>query len=42
MEGVAELLDEAEDVINEVGPGILAEFEPKARRKWWPFGKRTS
>ena len=18
------------------------EFEPKARRRWWPFGKRTS
>ena len=42
MEGAAELLDEAEDVINAVGPEILHEFEPKARRKWWPFGKRTS
>jgi hypothetical protein len=42
MEGVAELLDEAEDVVNAVGDDILHEFEPKARRKWWPFGKRTS
>ena len=42
MEGVAELLDEAEDVVNAVGPELLHEFEPTARRKWWPFGKRTS
>ena len=40
MEGVAELLDEAEDVVNAVGPEVLHEFEPQARRRWWPFGKR--
>ena len=42
MEGVAELLDEAEDVVNAVGAEVINEFEPKARRRWWPFGKRTS
>ena len=42
MEGVAELLDEAEDVVNAVGDEILHEYEPQARRRWWPFGKRTS
>jgi hypothetical protein len=40
MEGVAELLDEAEDVVNAVGPQILEELEPRARRRWWPFGRR--
>ena len=40
MEGVAELLDEAEDIVNAVGPEMLHEFEPKARRRWWPFGRR--
>ncbi|HEV3353903.1 MAG TPA: hypothetical protein VG076_13330 [Acidimicrobiales bacterium] len=43
MDGIAELLDEAEDVVNAAAPEILDEFEPpKARRRWWPFGKRTS
>ena len=41
-DGAAEVLDEAEDVVNAVAPEILDEFEPKARRRWWPFGKRTS
>ena len=40
MEGVAELLDEAEDVVNAVGDEILAEYEPDRRRRWWPFGRR--
>ena len=41
MEGVAELLDEAEDVVNAVGSDVLAEFEPeRTRRRWWPFGRR--
>ena len=39
-EGVAELLDEAEDVVNAVGDEILAEYEPDRRRRWWPFGRR--
>jgi hypothetical protein len=42
MQGVAELLDDAEDVVNDAGDEILDEFEPKASRRWWPFGKRTS
>ena len=42
LEGVAELLDEAEDAVNAVAPDVLREFEPQARRRWWPFGKRTS
>ncbi len=40
MEHAAEVLDDAEDIINAVGPEILEEFEPKARRRWWPFGRR--
>ena len=41
MDGIAELLDEAEDVVNAAAPEILDEFEPpKARRRWWPFGRR--
>ena len=39
MEHAAEVLDEAEDIINAVGPEILEEIAPKARRRWWPFGK---
>ena len=42
MQDAAEVLDEAEGIVNAVGPEILGEFEPTARRKWWPFGKRTS
>jgi len=42
MQDAAEVLDEAEDIVNSVGDEILHEFEPKARRKWWHFGKRTS
>jgi|SRR5438132_3670827 len=40
MEGVAELLDEAEDVVNAVAPELLDEVEPAARRRWWPFKRR--
>ena len=32
-EGVAELLDEAEDIVNAAGPEILAELHAK-RRRW--------
>jgi hypothetical protein len=45
-EEAAALLDQAEDIINEVGPGILAEVQAQrdkqaaGRRKWWPFGRR--
>ena len=45
---VGALLDEAEDIINAVGPDVRAEWEAeKARRarearrpRWWPFGRR--
>ncbi|HZQ27272.1 MAG TPA: hypothetical protein VFA94_06210, partial [Acidimicrobiales bacterium] len=32
FEGVAELLDQAEDIVNEVGPQVLAEWETKRGR----------
>ena len=35
-EGIAELLDEAEDIVNAAAPDILSEFSTKKRR----FGKR--
>ena len=39
--GAAELLDEAEDIINAAGPGILAELSnERPRKKWWPWGRR--
>jgi hypothetical protein len=31
-EGIAELLDEAEDIINSAGPGILAEVQAQEQR----------
>ncbi len=31
-EGIAELLDEAEDIVNAAGPSILAELEAEQRR----------
>ena len=31
-EGIAELLDEAEDIVNAAGPGILAEVEHEQRQ----------
>ena len=44
LEGAAELLDEAEDIVNAAGPGVLREFgvdpDPR-RRRWWPFGRRA-
>ena len=41
MEGAAELLDEAEDVINAAGPEVLEEFEAeRPRRRRWLFGRR--
>jgi hypothetical protein len=40
IEGV---LDEADAIVNEVGPDILAEIErERAGRKWWQFWKRSS
>ena len=44
LEGAAELLDDAEDVVNAAGPEILREFgvDPDhGRRRWWPFGRRS-
>jgi hypothetical protein len=44
----AQLLDNAEDIINMAGPEIIAEVEREraeresrpAKRKWWPFSGR--
>ena len=39
LEGVAELLDEAEDIVNAAGPSILAEIDRQQPRQ--PFWKRV-
>jgi len=39
-EGIAELLDEAEDIVNAAAPDILAEFEGKQKRG--PFGRKRN
>jgi hypothetical protein len=44
-ESVARLLDEAEDILNEVGPRVVDEVNREmgrasSRRKWWPFGRQ--
>lgn len=39
---VAALLDEAEDIINNAGKGIIDDLDrdrQRRRRKWWPFGR---
>jgi hypothetical protein len=44
---IGSLLDEAEDIINSVGPRVRAEVDEerqrersrRARPKWWPFGR---
>lgn len=46
--GVAELLDQAEDIVNSIGPGIVAEVEKERRRSsvasvstpWWRRWRR--
>ena len=38
-EGIAELLDEAEDIVNAAGPTILAELEAEQRRSGGPLGR---
>ena len=47
-EGIAELLDEAEEIVNAAGPQILAEVEAEdakrdgtkgKRRSWFRFGR---
>ena len=45
-ESVAQLLDEAEDILNEVGPRVIDEVNREqgrdtGRRNWWPFGHRS-
>jgi hypothetical protein len=37
---VAALLDQAEDIINSAAPGIIAEFEPKAKKKKGRFRRK--
>jgi hypothetical protein len=40
-EGAAELLDEAEDILNAAGPEILAEMaEAEGRPAWWKRWRR--
>jgi len=38
-EGIAELLDEAEDIVNAVGPQILAEIEAEQRKGQGRMGR---
>ena len=38
-EGIAELLDEAEDIVNAVGPQILAELEAERRKAEGRLGR---
>ena len=38
-EGIAELLDEAEDIVNAVGPQILAELDAEQKKANSPFGR---
>ena len=39
-EGIAELMDEAEDIVNAAGPSILAEIRGTARPAWGPGWRR--
>ena len=44
-EGIAELLDEAEDIVNSVVPETLLAIQEEqaaaaSRRSWWPFRRR--
>src|SRR3954469_8023328 len=40
-DGIAELLDEAEDIVNAAEPAVVDELDgERRRRRWWPFGKR--
>lgn len=38
-EGIAELLDEAEDIVNAAGPAILAELDAEQKRASSPLGR---
>lgn len=38
-QGIAELLDEAEDIVNAVGPQILAEIEAEQRKSQGRIGR---
>jgi hypothetical protein len=47
-ENVAELLDQAEDIVNAALPETLSEVEEQRTqqsrttgRRWWPFGRRS-
>ena len=40
FDDVAELLDEAEDIVNDAAPHVMEEVEEderKQRRRWWPW-----
>jgi hypothetical protein len=39
-DGVAELLDEAEDIVNDAVPGALADLAREERRPWWRRRRR--
>lgn len=46
-EDAVALLDQAEDIINAVGPDVISEVErqrnrnqvKRSRKRWWPFGR---
>ena len=41
LEGAAEVLDEAEDIINAVGPAVLAEMgDAQGNPRWWQRWRR--
>ena len=40
-EGIAELLDDAEDIVNAAQPALLAELDAgRSRRRWWQRRRR--
>jgi hypothetical protein len=36
----AAVLDQAEDIINSIGPDVLADFQPKSKKRWFSRRKR--
>jgi hypothetical protein len=36
----AAVLDEAEDIVNAIGPGILADFQPRKKKGWKRFRRK--
>lgn len=47
-EGIIDMLDQAEDIVNAIGPDVIADVQQerqresarrRKRRRWWPFGR---